>query len=559
MPDVVLPDPALSVPTIADPAGPAPARSGSSPPDTALLDPAALVRRARRQSIGDLLRRTAARNPDATAIVFGELRQTYAELDSAVNRMANAITERGIGRGDRVAMLGHNHHAYVVTWLALARLGVISVPINFMLKADEVAFVLAHAGAVGIVAEDTLTTVADHAIAALDDPSAVRLRGAIGEAVDGWGAVADWIAHPDDRAPDVDVADDDPIQIMYTSGTESRPKGATLSSRALIAQYISCVVEGRMTADDVEVHALPLYHCAQLHAFLMPDLYLGATSIVLPGPDPADILATIERERVTKLFCPPTVWISLLRHPDFDTRDLSSLRKGYYGASIMPVEVLREILRRLPDVALFNLYGQTEMSPLATFLAPEDQERKAGSAGRAVLNVETLIVDDDDVPVPAGTIGEIIHRSPQAMLGYWNDPTKTADTFRNGWLHSGDLGVIDDEGFITVVDRKKDMIKTGGENVASREVEEMIYAHPAVSEVAVFSIPDPKWIEAVAAAVVVREGQHLEPDEIIAFCRQHLAGFKVPKSVRIVAGLPKNASGKVLKRELRDVAAADPS
>jgi fatty-acyl-CoA synthase len=559
MPDVVLPDPALSVPTIGDPAGPAPARSGSSPPDTALLDPAALVRRARRQSIGDLLRRTAARNPDATAIVFGELRQTYAELDSAVNRMANAITERGIGRGDRVAMLGHNHHAYVVTWLALARLGVISVPINFMLKADEVAFVLAHAGAVGIVAEDTLTTVADDAIAALDDPSAVRLRGAIGEAVDGWGAVADWIAHPDDRAPDVDVADDDPIQIMYTSGTESRPKGATLSSRALIAQYISCVVEGRMTADDVEVHALPLYHCAQLHAFLMPDLYLGATSIVLPGPDPADILATIERERVTKLFCPPTVWISLLRHPDFDTRDLSSLRKGYYGASIMPVEVLREILRRLPDVALFNLYGQTEMSPLATFLAPEDQERKAGSAGRAVLNVETLIVDDDDVPVPAGTIGEIIHRSPQAMLGYWNDPTKTADTFRNGWLHSGDLGVIDDEGFITVVDRKKDMIKTGGENVASREVEEMIYAHPAVSEVAVFSIPDPRWIEAVAAAVVVREGQHLEPDEIIAFCRQHLAGFKVPKSVRIVAGLPKNASGKVLKRELRDVAAADPS
>ncbi len=376
--------------------------------------------------------------------------------------------------------------------------------------------------------------------------------------MDGWESVDGWMDHPDAGDPDVDVADDDPIQIMYTSGTESRPKGATLSSRALIAQYVSCIVEGRMTAADIEVHALPLYHCAQLHVFLMPDLYLGATSIILPAPDPATILATIERERVTKLFCPPTVWISLLRHPDFDTRDLSSLRKGYYGASIMPVEVLREILRRLPDVELFNLYGQTEMAPLATFLAPEDQERKAGSAGRAALNVETRIVDDDDLDVPVGDVGEIVHRSPQAMLGYWNDPEKTAAMFRNGWLHSGDLGVIDDEGFITVVDRKKDMIKSGGENVASREVEELIYQHPAVSEVAVFGVPDDRWIEAVAAAVVVRDGQQLGPDELVAFCRERLAGFKVPKRITFVDALPKNASGKVLKRELRELPSSRP-
>ena len=364
------------------------------------ITPAAtLVGRARRQAIGDLLRRSAARTPDATAIVFGELRHTYAQLDAAVNRTANALTARGVRRGDRLAMFGHNHHAYVVVWLATARLGVISVPINFMLTADEVAFVLGHAGATAIVAEDALTTVADAAIAQLEDPSVVAVRGAIGAVTQGWEPVDEWMAFDDASDPDVDVADDDPIQIMYTSGTESRPKGATLSSRALIAQYVSCIVEGRMTAKDVEVHALPLYHCAQLHVFLMPDLYLGATSIVLPGPDAATILETIEREQVTKLFCPPTVWISLLRHPDFDTRDLSSLRKGYYGASIMPVEVLREILRRLPDVELFNLYGQTEMAPLATFLAPEDQERKAGSAGRAALNVETRVVDDDDVDV----------------------------------------------------------------------------------------------------------------------------------------------------------------
>ena len=246
------------------------------------------------------------------------------------------------------------------------------------------------------------------------------------------------------------------------------------------------------------------------------------------------------------------MWISLLRHPDFDTRDLSSLRKGYYGASIMPVEVLREILRRLPDVELFNLYGQTEMAPLATFLAPEDQERKAGSAGRAALNVETRVVDDDDVDVAVGEIGEIIHRSPQAMLGYWDDPEKTAAMFRNGWLHSGDLGVMDDEGYITVVDRKKDMIKSGGENVASREVEELIYQHPAVSEVAVFGVPDERWIEAVAAVVVVREGQAVDAAELTAFCRERLAGYKVPKRITFTEALPKNASGKVLKRELRE-------
>ena len=521
-------------------------------------DTRGLVARARRQSIGDLLRRTAARRPDTTAVVFGDLRQTYAELDATVNRMANALTARGVAQGDRIALLSHNHHAYVVAWFALARLGAISVPINFMLNATEVAYVLDHAGATGVIAEDAFVGVADEAIAALDDPAAVAVRGIIGE-VDattpdlppGWESVSAWMRHPDASAPAVDIDDDDPIQIMYTSGTESRPKGAVLSSRALIAQYVTCIVDGRMTADDIEVHALPLYHCAQLHVFLTPDVYLGATSIVLPSPDAATILATIERERATKLFCPPTVWISLLRHPDFDTRDLSSLRKGYYGASIMPVEVLREILRRLPDVALFNLYGQTEMAPLATFLAPEDQERKAGSAGKAALNVETLIVDDDDVPVPAGTIGEIVHRSPQAMLGYWNDPAKTAETFRNGWMHSGDLGVLDDEGFLTVVDRKKDMIKTGGENVASREVEEIIYQHPAVSEVAVFGTSDPRWIEAVSAAVVIRDGASAEPAEIIAWCRERLAGYKVPKHVTVVASLPKNASGKVLKRELR--------
>ena len=515
--------------------------------------PQAPVARARRQSLGDLLGRSARRYPDKVAIIFRELRQTYAELDVQVNRVANALAVRGVSRGDRVAMFSHNNHAFVVVHFALARLGAISVPINFMLGPDEVAYVLGHSGAMGMVVEEALVPTADQAIEVAG--AELRIRGVIGngggEAPPGWEPVGEWAGHADATEPALDLDDDDPAQLMYTSGTESRPKGATLSSRSLISQYVTCIVDGQMTVDDIEVHALPLYHCAQMHCFLTPGLYLGATNIILSGADAGDILATVEREGATKLFCPPTVWISLLRHPRFDQTDLSSLQKGYYGASIMPVEVLKELAARLPGVALFNLYGQTEMAPLATFLGPADQLRKAGSAGRAALNVETLVVDDDDEPVAAGVIGEIVHRSPHAMLGYWEDPEKTAEAFRNGWFHSGDLGVLDDEGYLTVVDRKKDMIKTGGENVASREVEEVLYQHPAVSEVAVFATPHERWIEAVTAAVVAREGQVVSADELIAYARDHLAGFKVPKRIVLVDALPKNASGKVLKRELR--------
>ncbi|MEO3867978.1 acyl-CoA synthetase [Nonomuraea sp. B12E4] len=499
----------------------------------------------RQHAIGDLLRRSAARYPAKTAVVYGDLRQSYADLDLTVNRTANALAARGVGKGDRFALFSHNNHAFVVTYLALARLGAISVPINFMLGAEEVAYVLEHSGATGMLAEEALLPVA----AAAAGP-AVSVRGVIGSA-GGWEPFAAWAAFEDAAEPGVEVADDDPIQLMYTSGTESRPKGATLSSRGLISQYVTCLVDGEMRHDDVEVHALPLYHCAQLHCFLTPGLYVGATNIILPGADPGTILATIEGERATKLFCPPTVWIGLLRHPSFGRRDLSSLRKGYYGASIMPVEVLKEIAARLPDVRLFNFYGQTEMAPVATILGPDEQLTRLGSAGRAALNVETRIVDDADRPVPPGVVGEIVHRGPHAMLGYWNDPATTEVAFRGGWFHSGDLGVMDADGYLAVVDRKKDMIKTGGENVASREVEEVIYQHPAVAEAAVFGVPDAKWVEAVTAAVVLREGGGVTAEELIGFLRGRLAAFKTPKRVVFVESLPKNASGKVLKRELR--------
>ncbi len=513
------------------------------------------VARARRDTMGDLLWRSAVRYPGKTAVAYGEQRATYAELDETVNRVANALAERGVRKGDRLALLSRNSYGFVVAYYASARLGSICVPINYMLSATEVAYILGHAGASAMIVEEQLLEVAEKAIREADLQDAVAVRGVIVHgptaAAEGWESLDALMAHPDAEPPAVALDENDPLELLYTSGTESRPKGVILTSRSVIAEHVSCFVDGQMAADDIEVHALPLFHSAQLHCFFTPSIHLGATNVVLGRPQPAAILEAVETWRATKLFCPPTVWIALMHHADFRRRDLSSLRKGYYGASIMPVEVLSELGESLPDVRFFNFYGQTEMSPVATVLGPEDQVRKAGSAGRPAVNVETRIVDEHGRPVPAGVEGEIVHRSPQAMLGYWDDPAKTAETFRDGWLRTGDLGILDEEGYLTVVDRIKDMIKTGGENVASREVEEAIHEHPAVAEVAVFGVEHPKWIEAVTAAVVAREGHSITKDEVLAFCSGRLARFKTPKYVVVLDALPKNASGKILKRELR--------
>ncbi|MBX6396427.1 MAG: AMP-binding protein, partial [Alicyclobacillaceae bacterium] len=383
----------------------------------------------------------------------------------------------------------------------------------------------------------------------------VRYRGLVDtvEARGAWRPLSDWAAGQPGDEPEVDLEDDDVVNILYTSGTESRPKGVMLTHKSLLSEYVSVMVDCQLAAQDVFVHALPLFHSAQLHVFLGPQIYLGATGIILESPVPEILLDTVSRERATQLFCPPTVWISLLRHPKFDEYDLSCLEKCYYGAAIMPVEVLKELHRRLPRARFWNCYGQTEVAPLALVLQPEDQLRKAGAAGKPCINVETKIVDDEGREVPPGTVGEIVHRTSHAMIGYFHDPEKTAAAFADGWFHSGDLGVMDEEGYVTVVDRKKDMIKTGGENVASREVEEVIYQHPAVAEVAVIGVPHPYWIEAVTAIVVPKAGVQVTEEEILAFCKERLSKFKAPKFVVLTDALPKNPSGKILKRQLREM------
>ena len=506
----------------------------------------------RRQTLADLLHRSARRFPNKTAIVCGTTSWTYAQFDSICDRVAAGLAGRGVVKGSRVAVLARNSHAFAAMRFALARLGAVLVPVNFMLKADEVAYILRHAQAQMLATDSGLAEVA-RAAAALD--TAVRdfvWLPSEEASVPATGMVRfDELAAGSGPPPPVDLSGTDLAQIVYTSGTEAMPKGAMLTHDAVIWQYVSCVVDASIASDDLLLHALPLYHCAQLDVFLGPAIYVGASNVITARPTPDNLLALIARHRITSFFAPPTVWISLLRSPLLATTDLSKLRKGYYGASIMPVEVLRELAARLPDVKLWNLYGQTEIAPLATMLGPEDQLRKPGSCGRAALNVETRVVDDAMQDVATGQVGEIVHRSPHLMLGYFHDDERTKAAFEGGWFHSGDLGTIDDEGYITVVDRKKDMIKTGGENVASREVEEMIYRMGAVSEVAVIGVPHPHWVEAVVAVVVVKDGQTLVQDDVLAHCSSQMASFKSPKAVVFTDAIPKNPSGKLLKRELR--------
>jgi len=512
------------------------------------------IARTRSQTLGDIPRRSARRFASRTAVIDGDTSLTFAEFDATVDRVAAALSGAGLTKGDRLALLSHNCWQYPVLVFATARIGVILVPVNFMLGPEEVAYILDHSGAVALVAEAALVRVATEAIRSsvgtFPIRAEIRLDGAPGH--DGWIDVETWFAY-EGSPPDVEIGDEDPLRIMYTSGTESRPKGALLSSRSLMWQYVSCIAAGEMSERDIEVHAMPLYHCAQLDNFLITDLYLGATSVILRRPDPVLILRAIEREKATNLFCPPTVWIDLLRNPELVERDVSSLSKGYYGAAAMPAEVLRDIRAQFPNLRLWNFYGQTEMASLATALQPDEQDEFAGSAGRPALNVETRIVDPDGNEVPVGTVGEIVHRSPQLILGYYRNSEQTADAFQDGWFHSGDLGRFDDGGRLYVVDRRKDMIKSGGENVSGREVEEVLYEHDAVSEAAVFGVRDPRWVEAVAAAVILQAEHTVTAKELIAHCRARLAGFKVPKYVVLTESLPKNPSGKILKRELRTI------
>ncbi|MFE9040331.1 fatty acyl-CoA synthetase [Streptomyces sp. NPDC007818] len=488
------------------------------------------------RTVDGVLRASAERVPGRTALRYADRAWTYAELDAAVSTAAAVLRrEPGLVPGARVATYGHNSDAYLIAFLACARAGLVHVPVNHHLTGDDLGYLLDQSGSSLVLADPGL---------AARIPAGVPVRALR----DAPGSLLDALA--DSEPYDSDSDPRDLVQLLYTSGTTALPKGAMMTHRALVHEYASAIEALDLAEDDRPVHALPLYHSAQTHVFLLPYLAVGAESTLLEGPDPETLFGLVEKGRADSLFAPPTVWIALANHPGFEGRDLSALRKAYYGASIMPVPVLERLRGHLPGLAFYNCFGQSEIGPLATVLGPHEHDGRMDSCGRTVRHVEARVVGEDGEDVPDGTPGEIVYRSPQLCEGYWAKPEETAAAFRDGWFRSGDLAVRDADGYLTIVDRVKDVINSGGVLVASRQVEDALYTHPAVAETAVIGLPDERWIEAVTAVVVPR-GEVTEA-ELLAHARDRLSSFKAPKRIVFTEALPRNASGKILKRDLRD-------
>ncbi len=510
--------------------------------------------RVNRWVIADMIRRSAYHYPDKPAVIFQGKTLTYSQLEDECNRVANALTALGVKKYDRVAILAHNTIHHVITWLGCAKIGAIYLAINYLLRGKDISYCIDHSESVAFIVEDALFDLVKEV---QDDMPTVKTwiwsnQGA-GKppANDRFIDFDAWYSKYPADEPDVILHIEDPCQMTYTSGTEALPKGVIISNQALMAQYVGTIVDGQYDEDDISINALPIYHCAQRDVFMNPIFWVGGTNVLIL-PDIGLILKSIAEYKATLFFAPPTVWIGMLRHPEFNKHDLSSLKKCYYGASIMPMEILKEMMERLPGVRIYNYYGQTELAPYHTILKAKDALAKIGSAGMGGLNMETHLEDDEGKVVTApGVPGEICGKGPHALIMYFKEPGKTEEAMKGGWFHSGDIGIMDEDRYITVADRKKDMIKTGGENVATREVEDAVYLDKRVQEVAVIGLPDPKWVEIVTAVIVLKPGETMTAQEMMDHCRKNLAPFKCPKKVVFVDALPKTPTGKILKREMR--------
>jgi long-chain acyl-CoA synthetase len=496
------------------------------------------------RTFADPLRRGATISPTSLAVVdtaSGQA-QNFSELDRRCRALAAAMAALGLGRGDRIALLMANGHAYIESYVALPAAGFVIVPINTRLAEPEIEYILRDAGVSALITDRP--------------PSAIE--EAVGRVIrvpDDYESLIASTEPLSDLADLHEVSEDDLAGLFYTGGTTGPSKGVMLTHRNLLANMWNTINCCEMRADDRYLVMSPMFHAAGTYAVLA-SLALGATQVTVPAFDPERVLDVIESEGITTTLAVPTMMVALCEAQSRQPRDSSSLRLLTHGASPVAVETVRRFHGLFPGTAMIHLYGATELSPLTTALANEQDELggpRERSCGQPVLGCRVAVVNSGGDHLPSGESGEVVVRGDNVMAGYWNKPDETAAVLRDGWYHTGDVGWIDDEGFLFLVDRAKDMIVTGGENVYSTEVEQALMTHPAVLECAVYGVPDPKWGEAVAATVVPREGDSPTADDLMAHCRELIAGFKVPRRIEVSAEpLPKSAAGKILKREIRE-------
>lgn len=510
-----------------------------------------------RVNVGDSLTRTAARYPDALALAEGGRRLTYREFNRLVNRFAAGLSERGYRRGDALALASGNSVEFLVTYYACAKLGVVCVPVNLGWRPDEVGYVLGHSRSRGIVIESQLVPALASVIAGQEGVGDVIVAPGTGgetasraDGVEGAVAFADVLGG--DAEPECFVADRDPVSYLYTSGTTSAPKGVVGNHTSVYLESLSVAVEARFNETDRFVAMMPMFHTAQLNCHCTAAVMVGAALFIERGFDAGRLLALIEEEKITQIFGLPMMFRAMLDHPDIDRRDTSSLRRAMYAMATMPQTQLRRCLERF-GCDFYLLFGQTEMSPTSTLFRPEHQLSHAGAVGTPVVNVQAAIMDSGGNLLPQGEDGEIVYRGPHTLTGYLDNAEATDAAFSGGWFHSGDIGHFDADGILWFTDRRKDVIKTGGENVASIEVEKAIYAADEnIAEAVVIGLPHERWTEAITAIVVPVPGTRVDEAELLRRVKERLGGFKVPKAIVAVDELPRTSTGKIQKNVLRD-------
>jgi fatty-acyl-CoA synthase len=497
-----------------------------------------------------VLERNAEIYPEKECLISAERRVTYRELKARSDSLTQALLDLGIGRGDVVAILLYNCCEFIEITFAVNKIGAVWLPLNFRLAADEFRYILDHAGAKAIVTEPEFASVISSIRAEVPSLKHSLLLG--GRAPEGWlDYEALLSSRGGSRPPHAEVGLDDLHRLMYTSGTTARPKGVMLTYGNLYWKNIAHILTFELTRHDRSLVVGPLYHVGGMDLPGTGTLYAGGSLVILRKFDPVDVLRAIHEEEVTNLWLSPAMTIMLFNEPTFEHYDVSSIRVIIDGGEKMPVALIEKFKEKFPHAWFADAYGLTETVSADTVLAKDRMLDKIGSVGRPVPHLHVRVVDESGRDAPPDELGEICLRGPKVFKGYWKNPEATAQAIVDGWFHTGDIGMLDRDGYLYILDRKKDMIISGGENIASPEVERVIYELPAVLETAVVGVPHPKWLEVPKAFVVLKPGEALTGEEVIAHCAAKLAKFKVPKEVEFIEALPRNPSGKVLKRELR--------